>query len=748
MVAPLGPNEIRICTRNNSGLKGLGYKPVMYFSDWRLPENRIVLDDLGGPIGMQPSIVCARANATATDGGVTRPFPKSGFVRVTFCASLGAWASDATGTRYCALEFKKPGEYRIELVGRTPACVNIARVTRANGSVARVDCDVFRTYEAYHTYMCGLSDTFIRELPPQGNEVRVRLSGPSGVTTIGTMYMTDTSGLEGTWRKRGNAVIGGDSAWSFVKMAVSAKQKRYLRVCFAARVGVYATDAQNANFLALEFRDPGDYVVTLTGKMLTLEVDRVTTTDGQLAVKVKWLKFPRFEDLVRFMDTADSTELAPTGWSKSGTQLTASETSRILAKLEQIERKQDSGFKKVDLHLSRQDARFQKSALATQRALTRLSTTTESMALGELDCPSLFLLAPPAGGAGAKVQRPHTWFQREMVLSFLCGHDMTPVSLTDGTAGYVVKQPRDWLKQAGPALVCTVFALKVTIVVARMTTGLPLPIPDVLSLLPLGGISDKFEDTLAEYGDAVCHVVEELDEAHVTDALGAAAVCATIAAMSSHDDLDALPQTQRRAITNVTGPAYRMMKMMLEREDPGLKRLPMVKAVTRGGNVVWVSQRNLAAFQQAQSETKAKVTKKKRRQLRKRQSAAGATGKHRSSMESEPSDDDEDDSEDDANMLTKTAREAALKSSEGELPCAWELSSVDNALKPTPVSPQPAAKTKATPLATKPASVAVRPTTTAAAPESAKPPAVTRPPCAVTAAAAPPPKQEPCCGLQ
>jgi hypothetical protein len=129
-------------------------------------------------------------------------------------------------------------------------------------------------------------------------------------------------------------------------------------------------------------------------------------------------------------------------------------------------------------------------------------------------------------------------------------------------------------------------------------------------------LSEQFERTLALYGDAVMSLIEDHGEELAVGSVGLG--CALLLALRSREDLAALPAEQRQRVKSVAGPSYRFLHERLEALDPGLKQLPMVKAVTKGGDVAWVAQRNLAAFHDAQKE--ASIGKKGRKK-------AGAGGK-------------------------------------------------------------------------------------------------------------------------
>ena len=60
-----------------------------------------------------------------------------------------------------------------------------------------------------------------------------------------------------------------------------------------------------------------------------------------------------------------------------------------------------------------------------------------------------------------------------MIMHFLCAYDKLPVPLTDGTLGFVIEQPKEWVAKFAPAIAKTVTLLKVAGKVASVFPMLP-----------------------------------------------------------------------------------------------------------------------------------------------------------------------------------------------------------------------------------------------------------------------------------
>jgi hypothetical protein len=98
------------------------------------------------------------------------------------------------------------------------------------------------------------------------------------------------------------------------------------------------------------------------------------------------------------------------------------------------------------------------------------------LALGELDCPLLFIAVPdkPKGGWGKKAMSPSSWFNKSVTIFLVCAHGLHIVKCGPKGKGYHVKLQKDWVKKWAPIFAISLFVLKAGLAAGRVV-GVPFP---------------------------------------------------------------------------------------------------------------------------------------------------------------------------------------------------------------------------------------------------------------------------------
>jgi GTPase SAR1 family protein len=255
-------------------------------------------------------------------------------------------------------------------------------------------------------------------------------------------------------------------------------------------------------------------------------------------------------------------------------------------KLEHVER----GFEmKLDVLLE--------TALSTKRLV-------DALARGEHDCPRhVFILpgVPPGGWKNtlnfSKVKFwAHTIHAKHMRLVLACAYDRKAVECGPDKKGYPIMIEKAWVHKYGPALrwiaKLTLLALRVSVVssgVGLFPFGSLWPFPEN----PDGEETEHMhqlllmEEILEQFGE----LVEESEEAvEMHEKLEHAFKHAGGAGAPAHLANDA-------ALQKWTGASYRVLRALLNEQDPELQHTGLGRAVA-GGAVEWVAPHNVAQWEQ------------------------------------------------------------------------------------------------------------------------------------------------------
>ena len=96
--------------------------------------------------------------------------------------------------------------------------------------------------------------------------------------------------------------------------------------------------------------------------------------------------------------------------------------------------------------------------------LDRASRQLQSLQLKENDCPRLFVLTE-AGSDWRKLLQPQNWLTKTLELRFVCAYSHEAVD-----PAVEIKQPKDFLRKAGPAVAASLQVLKLALQVRAWRT--------------------------------------------------------------------------------------------------------------------------------------------------------------------------------------------------------------------------------------------------------------------------------------
>ena len=220
-----------------------------------------------------------------------------------------------------------------------------------------------------------------------------------------------------------------------------------------------------------------------------------------------------------------------------------------------------------------------------------LSGQLDFLIQGDTECPWLFVL---------QTQEPSPWdscnlLNNTLELRFLCAHSGQPVN-----PPMLIKQPKDWVKNAGPVVRFGLQAIKLGLLVGRITTGLTLP------SLVSGGLEDlkDFKDHL----DGMLHMIkdEEDDDPQASDVVAELETGIDNALAEDVDTVE-LQQAAKKAQAEkakeklqklmLSGPVFRAVASLVKKENY-MSKVKM-KKVNAHGEVAWVHEDNEKAWLQA-----------------------------------------------------------------------------------------------------------------------------------------------------
>ena len=216
-----------------------------------------------------------------------------------------------------------------------------------------------------------------------------------------------------------------------------------------------------------------------------------------------------------------------------------------------------------------------------------LSGQLDFLIQGDTECPWLFVLWPQEPTLQSRWD-PRNLLNSTQELRFLCAHNGRPVE-----PPLLIKEPKEWVKKAGPAVRFGLQAVKLGLLVGRVTTGLKV---DEFLLSPVSDGLDRLAD-FKDKLDSMLHVIrdEEKDDPQASDALDELEKKID-GAMAEEADAAGLQQAAEKA-KRLAGPAFRALANLVM-EQKYLEQLPMRKVSARG-EVAWVHLDNVDAWLQA-----------------------------------------------------------------------------------------------------------------------------------------------------
>ena len=137
------------------------------------------------------------------------------------------------------------------------------------------------------------------------------------------------------------------------------------------------------------------------------------------------------------------------------------------------------------ISLTQQVRSLQIQSSSHHHHLSAHSQTLNQLVSGEVHIPSLIWFIPRKESSWRKIMgNPRSWFEDEVMLVFLCGYGHCVVECGPEGEGYLVRNPKEWVRRWAPAIQASLWLLK-GLSMAGKFVGIPLPEVDV------GGISRK-----------------------------------------------------------------------------------------------------------------------------------------------------------------------------------------------------------------------------------------------------------------
>uniref|UniRef100_A0A7S3AQP3 Uncharacterized protein n=1 Tax=Haptolina ericina TaxID=156174 RepID=A0A7S3AQP3_9EUKA len=248
----------------------------------------------------------------------------------------------------------------------------------------------------------------------------------------------------------------------------------------------------------------------------------------------------------------------------------------------------------------------QDQAAAQQQRLLR------AMAEGESAIPHLFtVLAEDASVAGEpdvkkglkigqrikkgvkSLANPKDLLRNRLYIVFLCDYSLEPISLSDGSLGYEISEPTEWVKKYGPLLKGGLFLCRTALFVAKFA-GSPISLPSELveGVEALLSLKESVGELGVQVADEIGVEVPALDELSplVLDP-------PPLVLSDSVKETASKVLSPERVRKQVHGRAFRELAQSVLQKDPDLTRLPMRRVVSADGVVGWVSEANAAAWE-------------------------------------------------------------------------------------------------------------------------------------------------------
>eukprot|EP00752_Nemacystus_decipiens_P013632 g12085.t2 len=207
--------------------------------------------------------------------------------------------------------------------------------------------------------------------------------------------------------------------------------------------------------------------------------------------------------------------------------------------------------------------------LNLRRRVAAMSTVLEHLAMDEMRMPHTFLVFPEEQ---TKFPRPKQWFADRGRLRFVCTHGLELVPCGEDGTGFLVSQPKEWMKKHATLLQVTVMAILATAAVAdaaasggalgRISASLSLP-------FEVGTLEDAYSFLSDVGGEEMGSILDNISDA-LDPTKGEVGVA-----------------TNKRAVKEVTGAEYRSVLNYLDRHMGGMER-----ALSADGVLGWVCRQH------------------------------------------------------------------------------------------------------------------------------------------------------------
>jgi hypothetical protein len=202
-----------------------------------------------------------------------------------------------------------------------------------------------------------------------------------------------------------------------------------------------------------------------------------------------------------------------------------------------------------------------------------LKSLMRTLISGEHKLPTLAVILPVVSNSWKKKTSPMQCVRNQYRLYFLCDYTRQIAPCGPKGRGYVVNVTKEWVVRAKPVLRVGLVLLRV----ALLASGLPLPVPDLCSVLDDTTIKGK-------YLDAALKLVESPPadggaEFSMKEPLECIAEC-KIEDLVGGENKVLLPEASKLAYENIMA--------LLRQEEVDIKSTCGLRQVTHGGKTAWV----------------------------------------------------------------------------------------------------------------------------------------------------------------
>ena len=254
--------------------------------------------------------------------------------------------------------------------------------------------------------------------------------------------------------------------------------------------------------------------------------------------------------------------------------------SSIVLTVQHQQKENERAHESLIEHNEQREKSYQLQLYNIQQSINAHSQTLKQLVSGEREIPSLIYLVPKKKTFFERCNLdPKAWFEDEMRLVFLCGHDHRVVECGPNKDGYRVERPKDWVIKYQSVLRASLWVLKGLSIAGRFV-GIPLPTLEIdgnIVNFNADQVITGVIDSLAEFGN---DVAETLD-----------------------DHLEGNQPTNFVDTKRVTGEAFLSLKEFIREQDPGLKHVGLVRVESEeSGNVEWVLDCNVDKWKESERQ--------------------------------------------------------------------------------------------------------------------------------------------------